>query len=222
MKELRLLSIAPCTGREKALLALLAATYLAGLIGLQLPLTASLFRALTPFNLLLSAAILFSFHRQWNRAFILFCGVCFLSGYFVEVAGVATGLIFGSYAYGPTLGWQLLEVPLIIGLNWLMLIYSTGSICAGLSLPLALKAALASGLMVLLDLFIEPVAMAYNFWQWENDLVPWQNYAAWFIISFSLHLLFFLLPFRKRNLAAKYLYGLQLIFFIILCLFTIY
>lgn len=222
MKEQRLISIAPYSSREKALLALLAATYLAGLIGLQLPLSASLFQALTPFNLLLSAAILFSFHRQWNKAFILFCGICLLSGYFVEVAGVATGLIFGSYAYGPTLGWQLLGVPLIIGLNWLMLIYSTGSICAGLSLPLVLKAGLASGLMVLLDFFIEPVAMAYHFWQWENDVVPWQNYAAWFIISFSLHLLFFLLPFRKSNPAAKYLYLLQLVFFIILCLFTVY
>lgn len=222
MKEQKITSIAPYSGREKALLALLTATYLAGIIGLLLPLSASLFQALTPFNLLLSAAILFSFHRQWNGAFMLFCGICLLSGYFVEVAGVATGLIFGSYAYGPTLGWQLLGVPLIIGLNWLMLIYSTGSICAGLSLPPVLKAGLASGLMVLLDIFIEPVAMAYSFWQWENNVVPWQNYAAWFIISFSLHLLFFLLPFRKKNPAAKYLYLLQLVFFIILCLFTIY
>ncbi len=210
------------TSRQKALLSLLGATYIAGIIGLLLPATQPLFQALTPFNLLLSTAILFSFHGHWNKAFGLFCGICFFTGYFAEVAGVATGIIFGSYSYGPTLGWQLLEVPLIIGLNWLMLIYSTGVICAGMRLSLVLKAMAASGLMVVLDFFIEPVAVAFNFWQWENNIIPWQNYGAWFVISLGLHLLFYLLPFPKQNRAAKYLYLLQLIFFIILCLFTIY
>lgn len=222
MKNPSLLQTSPYTTRQKGLLALLGAAYLAGIIGLLLPQTAGLFQALTPFNLLLSAGILLSFHSHWNRAFILFCILSFFTGYFAEVAGVATGLIFGSYSYGPTLGWQLLEVPLIIGLNWFMLIYSTGTICASLQIPLVLKALLASVLMVVLDLFIEPVAVAYDFWQWKDGLIPWQNYAAWFIISFGLHLLFYLLPFRKGNPAAKYLYLLQLIFFIILCLFTIY
>lgn len=222
MKNPSLLQRSPYTTRQKSLLALLGTTYLAGIIGLLLPQTTALFQSLTPFNLALSAGILLYFHRHWNRSFILFCVLSFFTGYFAEVAGVATGLIFGSYSYGPTLGWQLLEVPLIIGLNWFMLIYSTGTICAPLQIPLVLKAMLASGLMVVLDLFIEPVAVAYDFWQWENGVIPWQNYAAWFLISFSLHLLFYLLPFQKSNRAAKYLYLLQLIFFIILCLFTIY
>lgn len=222
MKNPSLLHTSPYTIRQKGLLALLGATYLAGIVGLLLPQTTRLFQALTPFNLILSAGILLYFHRHWNRPFILFCILSFLTGYFAEVAGVATGLIFGSYYYGPTLGWQLLEVPLIIGLNWFMLIYSTGTICAQLKIPLVLKAMLASGLMVVLDLFIEPVAVAFDFWQWENDVIPWQNYAAWFIISVGLHLLFFLLPFQKGNRAAKFLYLLQLIFFVILCLFTIY
>lgn len=217
-----LLQLNTYTSRQKALLSLLGATYVAGIIGLQLPATKLLFQALTPFNLLLSAIILFLFHREWSKAFLLFCGICFITGYFAEVAGVATGLIFGSYSYGPTLGWQLLEVPLIIGLNWLILIYSTGVICDKLSLHVAFKAIAASCLMVLLDFFIEPVAVAFDFWQWENSLIPWQNYAAWFAISFCLHLLFYLLPFPKQNRAAKYLYLLQLVFFIILCLFTIY
>lgn len=222
MKNLSLLHTSTYTVRQKGLLALLGATYLAGIFGLLLPATTALFQALTPFNLLLSAAILLSFHRDWNTPFILFCLGSFFTGYFAEVAGVATGLIFGSYSYGPTLGWQFLKVPLIIGLNWLMLVYSTGTICAHFQLPVFLKAMLASGLMVLLDIFIEPVAIAFDFWQWENGIIPWQNYGAWFMLSFCLHLLFYLLPFRKGNPAAKYLYLFQLVFFIILCLFTIY
>jgi uncharacterized membrane protein len=222
MKHYSFFMLKPYTSRQKILLLLLAASYLAGIIGLQVPLTMPLFQALTPFNLLLSAGILFSFHNNWNRPFILFCIICFLSGFLIEVIGVASGLVFGHYHYGPTLGYQLWGVPLIIGLNWLMLIYSTGIICEKLQAPLVIKAAFASALMLLLDIFIEPVAIAFNFWQWQDDHIPLQNYAAWFIVSFCLHLLFYLLPFHRRNPAAKFLYLLQLIFFIILCLFTIY
>ncbi len=207
---------------KKELLGLLAATYIAGSIGLILPLTLPLFKALTPFNLILSAAILLAFHTQWNRAFITFCIISFFTGFFVEVAGVASGYIFGQYEYGPTLGFKILNVPLIIGLNWLMLTYSTGSICSRLAVHPVLKAVFAASLMVILDLFIEPVAIELDFWSWHNNIIPLQNYVAWFIISFLLHLLFFLLPFRKENPAAKYLYLLQLVFFIILCLFTVY
>lgn len=210
------------TGRQKGLLLLLTTAYLAGIVGLQLSFTSSLFQALTPFNLLLSAAILFYFHKDWNRSFLLFSLLCFLAGYFVEVAGVATGAIFGEYSYGPTLGFQLWNVPLIIGLNWLMLIYSTGIIAAPLKMPLAFKAAIASSLMIVLDFFIEPVAITFKFWEWEQGFIPVQNYIAWFITSYLLHLMFYLLPFEKKNPAAKILYLLQLIFFIILCLFTIY
>lgn len=222
MKELIFPKRYPYTACQKGLLGLMAATYLAGMIGLQLSFTRPYFLALTPFNLLLSAAILFSFHRDRNRAFLLFCLISFLTGFFIEVAGVASGLIFGEYSYGSTLGVKWLEVPLIIGINWLMLIYSTGIICAGLKTHPALKAAAASLLMVLLDVFIEPVAIAYDFWSWESLPVPVQNYVAWYIISFFLHLLFFFLPFRKENPAAKFLYLFQLVFFLILCLFTIY
>ena len=222
MKEISATPFPLTKSHKKGLLALLTATYLAGAIGLMLPATAPLFKALTPLNLVLSAGILFSFHTQWNRPFIFFCIICYLTGFFVEVAGVATGFIFGQYTYGPTLGYKVLEVPFIIGLNWLMLIYSTGSIFSKFPTHPFLKALSASCLMVVLDLFIEPVAVAYDFWSWEGGVIPLQNYAAWFAVSFALHLLFYLLPFRKQNPAAKYLYLLQLVFFIILCLFTIY
>lgn len=200
----------------------MAATYLAGMLGFLLPFTRPYFMALTPFNLLLSAAILFTFHPDRNLSFLIFCVLAFLTGFFAEVAGVASGLIFGEYSYGQTLGIKWLEVPLIIGINWLILTYSTGIICARLKTHFVLKAAAAALLMVFLDIFIEPVAIAFDFWSWGTPEIPVRNYIAWFIISFFLHLLFFYLPFRKENPVAKFLYLFQLIFFVILCLFTIY
>lgn len=221
MKDL-IFSSYPYKKGQKGLIGLMAATYAAGIAGLLIPLTRPYFLALTPLNLLLSAGILFSFHTDRNRAFILFCTLSFFTGFFIEVAGVASGLIFGEYTYGETLGFKLMEVPVIIGINWLMLIYSTGIICSKMRVHVLLKAAAASSLMVLLDLFIEPVAIYFDFWSWGNFPVPFRNYIAWFIISFVLHLLFFTLPFNKENPAAKFLYLFQLVFFLILCLFTIY
>ena len=46
-------------------------------------------------------------------------------GFFIEVIGVKTGFIFGSYYYGAAMGIKILAVPLLIGLNWSILVYST-------------------------------------------------------------------------------------------------
>jgi putative membrane protein len=97
--------------------------YIAGIIGLNANATAELFKFLTPFNLVASLGILLYFHNDWNRNFIVFAVITFLTGYFIEVVGVKTGLIFGHYKYDRTLGFEILEVPPVIGVNWLLLVY---------------------------------------------------------------------------------------------------
>ena len=39
-----------------------------------------------------------------------------------EAIGVNTGLLFGTYEYGANLGFKIFGVPLIIGVNWTVLI----------------------------------------------------------------------------------------------------
>lgn len=187
--------------------------YLAGLIGLNVPAAAPLFQFLTPLNLVASLGLLLLFHTNFRPAFWMYSLLAFAVGFLVEVAGVATGLIFGQYAYGDTLGFKLAEVPLIIGTNWLMLSYICGSVTDRLSVPVWAKVLLAAGLMTLLDVLIEPVAMRLDFWQWEGGVVPWQNYAAWFGVSVVLFLAYFKLPFRKQNQLAPLLLLLQFLFF---------
>jgi uncharacterized membrane protein len=196
-------------------LALLTAMYTAGLIGLQLPALRPYFLPLVPFNLITSAAIVLLFHPQWNRSFVAFCLTALLTGYWIEVAGVQTGKIFGLYQYGPTLGYQALRVPLLIGLNWLTLSYCTGVISAHWKQRWWWQAALGASLMVLLDFFIEPVAMTFDFWSWQQQRIPLQNYVAWWIISFGVLSLFHGLNFNKQNRVAIFLYLLQLLFFIL-------
>ena len=38
--------------------------------------------------------------------------------------------------------------------------------------------------MTAFDILMEPAAMALNYWNWENGVVPFQNYLAWFVLSF--------------------------------------
>ena len=83
---------------------------------------------LTPLNLLVATTIILLFHQQWNSSTILFITICYLTGFLFEVAGVNTGNIFGDYSYGPVLGWQIWNTPLIIGANWLLLIYSSSAL----------------------------------------------------------------------------------------------
>jgi uncharacterized membrane protein len=195
-------------------IALLLAMYLAGFIGLRVPALYPLFLALVPFNILMSAGILFLFHTQWNYAFLAFCILTFLSGFLIEVAGIHTGMIFGQYGYGATLGTQVLQVPLLIGVNWLTLVYCAGTISSRLKAAWWIQAGVGALLMVLLDFFIEPIAVAFSFWHWNEGEIPAQNYLAWFVIAYILVGLFLRISFRKDNMIAITLYFAQLLFFI--------
>lgn len=174
------------------------------------------FQQLTPMNLLLTNTLLFLFHRRWNVAFLFFAAVVFAVGFLSEVLGVHTGLLFGDYSYGSALGMKLWEVPLLIGLNWLMLVYTTGHISNYTRFPWPLKALIGALLMVLLDFFIEPVAMQFDFWSWQQDVIPFSNYVGWFSVALLLQLYFQRAGSHTQNPMAPYVYVVQLLFFIAL------
>jgi uncharacterized membrane protein len=200
-------------------LVLLALMHLAGAIGLWLPESRFLFQLLVPFNLLFSLAVVLFFHTEWNNSFILFLIMTYALGFGIEWLGVETGIIFGVYSYDDTLGYKFMGIPLVIGVNWVMLVYCTGVI-GGLFRSNTVRSFIGAALMVLIDLAIEPVAMSYGFWSWQDDQVPLQNYLAWFVFSFILLQLFYRLKFRKVNLIAPALYLFQLLFFVTLYFFT--
>lgn len=173
------------------------------------------FVLLTPFNLLMSLGILFWNEENRNKNLLIISILCFSVGLGMEIIGTNTGLVFGEYAYGKTLGFQVGHVPLIIGVNWLMLVYASAAVVNrfGEQLHFVIKAALSAALMVFLDFFIEPVAMRYDFWSWAGDVIPIQNYIAWFVIAFGL----LLVTHRLMVIQSKTAIGLfiaQLIFFV--------
>jgi putative membrane protein len=162
---------------------LLAAMHIAGAIGLSIESTRALFQLLTPFNLVATAAILLHFEQHKEKRLFLFILVTFVLGYGFEVIGVKTGLIFGEYEYGKTLGYKVLDVPLVIGINWVILTYITRGVAQKFVESDLAIVIVASLLMVILDVFIEPVAIRFDFWSWANTHVPFQNYVGWFMLS---------------------------------------
>lgn len=197
---------------------LLATMHFAGFWGLQFAWTRPWFELLVPFNLLATIGLLLYFHQDWSARFLIFALITSLTGFFVEVFGVQTRVIFGDYFYEHTLGYKFLDVPLVIALNWLMLVYITGDICNKLPANKLLKSLSGAALMVLLDIFIEPVAIRHDFWEWQGETVPLQNYLAWYVISFLLLYLYYFLNFKKNNPLALALYLIQILFFAAHCL----
>lgn len=159
-----------------------------GAVGLLLPEWRALFLLLTPWQLVGMAALVLGLHPQLSVPFGLWAAAAFLLGMAFEMLGVHTGAVFGEYGYGPVLGPQVLGVPWVIGLNWAVLAYGCGALAQRW-----LRAAwgwvpLAAGLMVGLDVLIEPVAIALGFWHWGGGLPPLQNYIGWAGVALLIQL----------------------------------
>lgn len=204
-----------------------------GLVGL-LFFDKTFFLAATPFNLLLSFALLIWTQQEKNLPFIIFFIACFLVGVTVEIIGINTGILFGDYTYGNVLGYQFKNVPLLIGINWFIIIY-----CSGISIhtllmkainrvasdtgktPTALKAlsVIIDGatLAVFFDWLMEPVAVKLGYWVWNGDgSIPMLNYICWFVVSLLLLTIFHFAKFSKQNKFAVNLLLIQLMFFLLL------
>ena len=188
--------------------------HLVGMLGLWSSASRDLFETLTPFNLIVSVLLLFCFHKDYSTHFLVFILFTFSAGFFVEVLGVNTNLIFGNYSYGQTLGIKLWETPLLIGINWVVLVYINNYfIHKYVSSYNLIKAFLGATAMVLLDYLIEPIAIRHDFWSWANGYIPLQNYIGWFVVSFLLSLFYHQSKFDKQNNFALVLLFAQLIFF---------
>ena len=192
---------------------LLLAFYVSGIIGILTNNKTIDFLSLTPLNLIVNGLLFFINHEKGTKKqWVVFIFVAFF-GFFIEVVGVNTGLIFGNYSYQTTLGWKLFETPLIIGVNWMLL---TGAAVFSVESKIKSKIVIAlfsAFLLLALDILIEPVAMQYDFWTWDQNIVPLKNYVAWFGISFFLCYLLTYFKGESKNNLAPYLLILQFVFF---------
>ena len=188
----------------------------------------------TAINLLLMFILLIWTQKEKNNYFLLFVVAACMIGLGAEIAGVNTGALFGDYSYGNVLGYKFMKVPLIIGVNWFVIIY-----CCGISIhtllmkaidrisadtktkPITLKAisVIVDGatIAVFVDWIMEPVAIKLGFWTWGDDgETPLYNYVCWLMISNIILAIFHFCRFNKQNKFAVNLLLIQMMFFLLL------
>jgi bisanhydrobacterioruberin hydratase len=194
--------------------------FIVGFAGTITPVSQPLFLKLFPLALLLSLSTILLFHgSKYNLKTIMVLFLIGILGFFIEVAGVNTHLIFGNYRYGHTLGIKLFNTPLLIGLNWVMLSYAGSSISESFPVPVLVKIVFASLIVLCYDIFLEQVAPFLDMWHWGNDAVPAQNYIAWFIIILVFQTFIRITGIKTQNSIALQIVLIQVVFFISLIVF---
>lgn len=192
-----------------------------------------LMKTLTPLTLfIVNSLFLFVFLKNQNqlekKKAILILPTIFIITLVIEIIGEKTGSIFGKYAYGNVLSYDIIEiynVPLIIGFNWVMVILSATALSSRITYNEYLQIPVAGLIAVAFDYVLEPVAIRLGYWYWLDEFgfsikeIPLENYIAWFLIS-SI----FAFIIKKSNLNTKgnyliYYFFCQLFFFQILNIF---
>lgn len=170
--------------KQQLLLTIVILFHCIGIIGLHTSYK-STFIGLTPWNLLLTfSCLILSFNELSAKKIsdLLLIGI---GGFAVELIGVHTGLLFGSYSYGATLGYTFLEIPLLIAVNWILLVWGASAIVFKWKFPLIVKAVFVAVILTCFDWIMEPVAVSFGFWRWNAGGIPMYNYLCWFCCSFA-------------------------------------
>jgi len=206
--------------RENRILVVLIVTwYLGGIIGYLIPPWKPLFQLLTPLGMVLATVILMVFHEPKNlKSWMVFAAITLLT-FLAEVIGVNTQRLFGNYQYGVAAGPKLWNTPLVIGLNWLVLVYCISTFTKTIRdrwyFPLV-----GASIMVAFDWLMEPVSVAAGMWSWEGGIIPVKNYMDWFLISGLLFLIIRILKVEFNNRLAPLLFVMQGVFFLALNILT--
>lgn len=145
------------------------------------------FLGLTPLNLMLYFIIILWNLKKIDIRFLYAFSIPFIIGFLVEFLGVNYSLFFGTYEYGENLGAKTGGVPIMICINWGVLTVITSDISKIISKNTVIRFVLGGFMMMILDVVIEVSAPRFDFWEFENGVVPLKNYIAWFVIASIAH-----------------------------------
>lgn len=144
-----------------------------------------------------------------RRAAALLAGVCAYA-YAIEIVGIATGWPYGHFEYLIELGPMIAGVPLGLPLFFLPLVLNAYLLAALLLGSLAarrwVRLATTLGLVLAIDLVLDPGAVAVGFWAYLDGGVyygvPLTNYAGW-VLSGTVATVAFDLAFDRADLIAR-------------------
>lgn len=153
---------------------------------------------LTPVMLFITAGMLWIDSKANNTLGWPIAVLIIVLGYGIEILGVHSPALLGSYSYGEMLGWKFFGVPPIIGVQWLILVWGGFSMVTPFEFAPVVKwlftALIATGLFWI----IEPVASHFHLVEQSQIPASVQNYAVRFVI-----LVLFAAIFEKYPLVSK-------------------
>lgn len=190
-----------------------------GIAGLIYPPFSPSFVRLTPVMILLTFLVALAYERSWSVRQSLLLGLCGILGFLAEVAGVKRGWFFGHYTYGSVLGFKLWDVPLLLLVNWMWVLYGSQNLLLILRTPCHALPWLTAATLVVYDFFLERFALRYGLWHWADNRIPLQNYAGWAFVSLLLAVIW--RPSQANHTAAR-LFIIQFFFFAIHMIFNLW
>ena len=132
-------------------------------------------------------------------------------GFFIELLGVSTGWPFGVYEYDPSLGLQLIGVPLVVPFAWAMIAHPI--LCVARRVTNNWVFLYGGFGMMAYDLFLDPQMVNAGRWTWEvtgshvpfMPEIPLSNAFGWLLSGMALiALLHLALPRERRKQSASY------------------
>lgn len=182
----------------------------------------------SPFLIFINGLVLVRLYKNAKKVHYkkisVFLLVSFVFTLALEAIGTKTGAIFGEYVYGQSMMLKIANVPFVIGLNWVVLLIASYNFSFKILSYYNIRSVfveviLTAGLLTFLDYFIEPVAVFLDYWKWSSNIIPLQNYLAWFIISALLVVAIKLFRIDLRNRLLVFYYPVVLVYFITLNIF---
>jgi len=195
-----------------------AVLYAVGIAKYLLSANDPLLATTTPWFLLVTGfpAFIISIPSEGRARYLAWGVVSCIFALAVEIAGVKTGAVFGAYEYGKTLGPHILGVPPVIGFNWVIIVLGFSGLYSRLPCGTACRTLLSAASATVFDWVMEPVAVALGYWKWEQNCIPLQNYAAWFLVSLLMSAGYVHLRVTWRRPAPFVIVFAQLVFFAVL------
>ena len=178
------------------------------------------FLTFTPYAILMSFILIFINSKINQKGFITSIVIIAIFGFIIEYLGANYGILFGAYSYGENLGLKVGNVPLIMAINWILLIIITGNFSEKVfKNSLASRVIFGSLLMVILDFFIEVSAPKLDYWEFDKHPVPLSNYIWWFLFSVIFHLIYQVYVKEKEYNLSQNILVIHFLFFGLLALF---
>lgn len=213
MNQSKLISIAQSPYTFPVSVFSLWLTYSSVLVGMNFGYT-QWFISMTPLNQLLCFILLLLNYPILKARLLSVFLTCFAIGFGAEQIGVHTGILFGDYEYLNNFGPKFAGVPWLIGVNWALLAFITHGLCSALPIAKYLQVILGSLLMVLLDVFMEPLAPGFGFWAFSGNEVPVWNYVCWFLVALPMHLILVKVQPKSNRRFCAHLLAANFVFFI--------